>query len=45
MVARYYMEMYSTNNEVQSVAAERLIKALKNRTCKCISSESKHVYW
>ena len=32
------IEMYSTHNEGKSVAAERLIKTLKNKMCKYMTS-------
>ena len=37
--------MYSTHSEVKSVIAERFIKALKKKTCKCMTSISKNVYF
>ena len=36
--------MYSTNNEVKSVIAERFIRTLKNKIYKYITSISKNVY-
>ena len=38
------IEMYSTHNEGKSVIAERLIKTLKNKIYKCMTSISKNVY-
>ena len=38
------IEMYSTNNEGKSVAAERFIRTLKNKVYKCMTSISKNVY-
>ena len=37
-------EMYSTNNEGNFVVAERLIRTLKNKTYKYMTSISKNVY-
>ena len=37
-------EMYSTHNERKSVIAKRLIKTLKNKTYKYMTSVSKNVY-
>ena len=37
--------MYSTHSEVKSVIAEKFIKALKKKACKCITSISKNVYF
>ena len=39
------LEMYSTHSEVKSVIAEKFIKALKKKACKCITSISKNVYF
>ena len=36
--------MYSTYNEGKSVAAERLIRSSKSKTCKYMASLSKNVY-
>ena len=36
--------MYSTNNEVKSVVAERLIRTLNNKIYKYITSISKNIY-
>ena len=36
--------MYSTHNEGKSVVAERLIRNLKNKIYKYMSSKSKNVY-
>ena len=36
--------MYSTHNEVKSVAAERFIRTLKNKIYKHMTSISKNVY-
>ena len=36
--------MYSTNNEGKSVTAERLIRTLKNKIYKYMTSISKNVY-
>ena len=38
------IEMYSTHNEEKSVIVERLIRTLRNRICKCMTSISKKVY-
>ena len=38
------IEMHSTHNEVKSVAAERLIRTLKNKIYKYMTSISKNVY-
>ena len=38
------METYSTNNEGKSDVAERLIKTLKSKTYKCMTSTSKIMY-
>ena len=38
------VEMYSTYNEGKSVIAERFIRTLKNRICKCMTSVSKNMY-
>ena len=38
------IEMYSTNNEGKSVIAERVIKALKNKIYKYMTTISKNVY-
>ena len=37
--------MYSMHSEVKSVIAEGFIKALKKKTCKCMTSISKNVYF
>ena len=39
------IEMYSTHNEGESVAAERFIKTLKNEICKHMTAISKNVYF
>ena len=39
------IEMYSTHSEVKSVIAEGFIKALKKKTCNCMNSISKNVYF
>ena len=36
--------MYLTHHEGKSVAAERLIRALKNKIYKCMTSISKNAY-
>ena len=36
--------MYSTHNEGKSVVAEKFVKPLKNKTCKCTTSVSKSMY-
>ena len=41
---KYDIEMYSTDNERKSVAAERFIRTLKTKIYKYISSISKKVY-
>ena len=38
-------EMYSTHNEEKSVVAERIIKTLKNKISKYMTSVSKNVYF
>ena len=38
------IEMYSTHNEGKSVAAERFIRTLKNKTYKYMTSISKNIY-
>ena len=38
------IEMYSTHNKGKSVVAERLIRTLKNKICKYMTSVSKNVY-
>ena len=38
------IDMYSTNNEVKSVVAERFIGTLNNKICKYMTSISKNVY-
>ena len=38
------VEMYSTHNEGKSVVGERLIRILKNKTHKYMTSISKNVY-
>ena len=38
------IDMYSTNNEVKSVVAERLIRTLNNKIYKYITSISKNIY-
>ena len=40
----YAVEMYSTHNEVKSVAAERIIRTLKNKIYIDMISVSKNVY-
>ena len=39
------IEIYSTYNEGKSVVAERLIRALKNKTFKHVTAISKNVYF
>ena len=39
------IEMYSTNNEVKSVIAERFIKTLKHKIYKYMTAVSKNVYF
>ena len=39
------IEIYSTYNEGKSVVAERLIRALKNKTFKHMTAISKNVYF
>ena len=39
------IEMYSTQNEVNSVVAERFIRTLKNKIYKHITAVSKNVYF
>ena len=36
--------MYSTHSKGKSVVAERIIRTLKNKICKCMTSISKNVY-
>ena len=38
------IEMNSTHDEGKSVGTDRLIRTLKNKTCKCMTSISKNVY-
>ena len=38
------IDMYSTNNEVKSVVAERFIRTLNNKIYKYMTSISKNVY-
>ena len=38
------IEMYSKHNEGKPAIAERIIRTLKNRTCKYMTSASKNVY-
>ena len=38
------IEMYSTNNEGESVVAERFMRTVKNKIHKCMTSISKNVY-
>ena len=38
------IDMYSTNNEVKSVVAERFIGTLNNKICKYMTSISNNVY-
>ena len=38
------IEIYSTHNEGKSVVAERLIRTLKTKIYKCMTSISKNVY-
>ena len=45
MVGKNAIEMYSTNNEEQSVAAERIIRTLKNKVYKYDFNIKKCVYW
>ena len=44
MVRKSAIEMYSTHNERKSVAAERFIRTLKDKTYKCMTSIPKIVY-
>ena len=44
MVRKSAIEMYSTHNERKSVAAERFIRSLKDKTYKCMTSIPKIVY-
>ena len=44
MVRKNTVEMYLTRNEEKSVFAERLIRSLKNRIYKDMTSKSKNVY-
>ena len=39
------IKMYSMHNEGKSVIAERLIRTLKNKIYKYLTSISKCVYW
>ena len=39
-----YMEIYSTHNEEKSVVEERIIRTLKNKIYKYVTSVSKNVY-
>ena len=41
---KWYIEMYSTHNEGKSVVAERLIRALKNKIYKHMTSISNNAY-
>ena len=41
MARKNDIEMYSTHNEGKSVIAERFIRTLKNKICKCMTSISK----
>ena len=36
--------MYSTHNEEKSVVAERLVRTIKNKIFKCVTSISKNLY-
>ena len=38
------IDMYSTNNEVKSVVAERVIRTLNNKIYKYMTSISKNIY-
>ena len=38
------IEMYSANNEIKSVVAERFIRTLKNNIYKYMTSISRNVY-
>ena len=38
------IEMYSIRNEGKSVVAERFIRTLRTKICKCMTSLSKNVY-
>ena len=38
------IEIYLTHNEVNSVVAEKFIRTLKSKICKCMTSISKNVY-
>ena len=38
------IEMHSTHNEEKWVVAERFIRTLKNKICKCMTSVSKNGY-
>ena len=38
------IEMYSTHNEEKSVVAERLVRTIKNKIFKCVTSISKNLY-
>ena len=40
----YNIEMYSTRNERKSVVAERLVRTLKNKISKYMTSISKYMY-
>ena len=44
MTRKNAIEMYSTHNEGKSVVAERLIRTLKNKIYKYMTSVSKNVY-
>ena len=44
MARKNDIEIYSTHNEGNSVIAERLIRALKNKIYKYMTSISKNVY-
>ena len=44
MVRKSAIEMYSTHNERKSVADERFIRSLKDKTYKCMTSIPKIVY-
>ena len=38
------IEFYLTHNKVNSVVAEKFIRTLKSKICKCMTSISKNVY-
>ena len=43
-IEKITIEMHSAHNEVKSGIAERLIRTLKNKIYKCMTSISKNVY-